>query len=95
MGKTLPVHFRVVKHGVQTGEVFAVILTGSVTTGEDGSPMLPTFTEAHGKGNAAKTWVRHHTRPARPEEYNRLSGIIKKHFGPHDAYPKLTDRFRL
>lgn len=93
--KARPVHFRVVKHGIQTGEVLAVMLDDETRPDADGNVTLPTFAEMTGKGYAPLTWIRHHTRRATPEEYDRLAGIMKKHLGPVTPYEKLTDRFRL
>ncbi len=93
--KALPVHFRVVKHGITTGEVLAVILSGAETRTDDGDVLLPSFTEMTGKGKAMQTWVRHHTRPATEAESERLAKIMRSHLGPLQSYPKLTSQFRL
>lgn len=92
--KATPVTFRVVKHGITTGEVLAVVLTGPETRNDDGDVLLPSFAEMTGKGKVMQTWVRHHTRPATPEEFARLAKIMHSHFGPLQPYPKLTNQFR-
>lgn len=93
--KAKPVLFRVVKHGITTGEVIAIDLAAPEVKTESGEIALPSFTEMTGKGLSLRSWVRHHTRPASPAEYERLEGIMRRHLGPVTPYPKLTNKFRL
>lgn len=92
-----PVHFRVVKHGPNTGEVFGVILTAEYTQDESGATEVATYFDVAGPTYSTLTWIRHHTRVAAASEYQALQAKMQKlvpALGDISPYPKLTDHYR-
>jgi len=89
-----PVHFRRVKHGLQTGLYLGVLLASDDKRDEDGAPLVPTFTEAGGLGYSSLTWIRHHTEAVSQPQAAHLMGFMRRTHGPISFYPKLSTRFR-
>lgn len=94
---TTPVHFRVVKHGANVGEVFGVILTSEISMDEFGAPEVPTFFDTTGPNYSSLTWIRHHTKFATDYQSRALRDKMQEALpmlGTITQYPRMTDRFR-
>ena len=96
-----PVHFRVVKSGAGKGDVFAVILNKNAESTEEGPTLVTARANAPGSKYKTReaaeslTFVRLHTRVAKPDEFAPLLGVLQSRFAGRTVqhYPKLTRAF--
>lgn len=94
----LPVHFRVSKSKVapEKGRIYAVMLTKP--EGKDGDEVLipvRTLDKPHADVFVTRTFLRHTTDHASPEQYAALKERIEFYMRPRQSmpYPKLTREF--